>query len=149
MIGAVASVGVADGTAASPTAGAVGLSLTTTFPIAWIFRPPTGSARTQYLPGFSMLDPRHEDRPDVGAVTALDADLLGASRRLDERLCLQAAGEPDPGARPRHDAALPVDDEERQPDVAWAEIGGPGDDRNVLAGSAPESFECGVRLLLR
>ena len=51
---AFASVGVSDGNAASPTSGASVFGLTTMLPTAWIFRPPTGSASTQYVPGLSM-----------------------------------------------------------------------------------------------
>src|SRR5829696_4453832 len=49
----VRSVGVFEGTAGAPTSGAAVFSFTTTFPTAWIFRPPTGSARSQYVPGSS------------------------------------------------------------------------------------------------
>ena len=42
-----------------------------------------------------------------------------------------------------------VDDEKRQANVAWAEVRGSGDDRNVLTGSVQKSLKCGVRLLLR
>ena len=52
---AFASVGVSDGKAAAPTSGAAVAALTTTLPTAWILRPPTGSARTQYLPGLSSF----------------------------------------------------------------------------------------------
>src|SRR6185503_20683370 len=43
-----ASVGVFEGIAFAPTSGAVVSVLTTTVPTAWILRPPTGSASTQY-----------------------------------------------------------------------------------------------------
>src|SRR5688500_10421774 len=49
----VRSVGVFDGTACAPTSGAAVFAFTTTFPTACIFRPPTGSARSQYVPGSS------------------------------------------------------------------------------------------------
>src|ERR687897_1653344 len=49
---AVARVGVREDGAAAPTSGAAVRSLTTTVPTAWIFRPPTGSASSQYVPGF-------------------------------------------------------------------------------------------------
>ena len=47
----LASVGVSEAMARSPIDGALLRSATTTFPSAWIFRPPIGSARIQYLPG--------------------------------------------------------------------------------------------------
>ena len=47
----LARVGVRDGIARSPTEGAALRCLTTTFPRAWIFAPPAGFARNQYVPG--------------------------------------------------------------------------------------------------
>jgi hypothetical protein len=57
--------------------------------------------------------------------------------------------EPHLGFRTRDDATLAVDDEKAQPNVAWTEISGSRDDRNVFAGSVQQSFKSGVRLLLR
>ena len=48
----MARVGVFDAGAAAPMSGAAVCFLTTTVPTAWIFRPPTGSASTQYVPAF-------------------------------------------------------------------------------------------------
>ncbi len=86
-----------------------------------------------------------------------DADRLGLGDRLCERLRLQVVGEPDLCRRPRDDATLAVDDEEREPNRARAEVGRAGDDRDVLAGGAPKRLERrgrldgrrSVRLLLR
>ena len=50
----LASVGVFVGSARSPTVGAVLFRFTTTFPSAWIFVPPTGSATNQYVPGVGV-----------------------------------------------------------------------------------------------
>ena len=47
-------VGFCDGIALSPTAGAAECLRTTISPSAWILRPPTGWARTQYFPGFGV-----------------------------------------------------------------------------------------------
>src|SRR5262245_13851184 len=47
----LASVGVFDGIALSPTVGALLRFRTTTFPSACTLRPPTGSAMNQYVPG--------------------------------------------------------------------------------------------------
>ena len=138
---AVARVGVFEAGAAAPMSGATVRSLTTTVPTAWIFRPPTGSASTQYVPGSRQLQVRDEDRLGVGGVAALDPDLLRAGRRLRERRLLEPSRDPDPRGRTRDDAALPVDDQEREPHAAGAEVGAPGRDRDVLAGRTPEGFE--------
>jgi hypothetical protein len=50
---AFSSVGVSDEIARAPTSGASVFGFTTTLPIAWILRPPTGSASSQYVPGSS------------------------------------------------------------------------------------------------
>jgi len=51
---ALASVGVSEAGAGSPTSGAWVRSLTTTFPTGWIFlSPPAGSASSQWVPGSS------------------------------------------------------------------------------------------------
>jgi hypothetical protein len=90
---------------------------------------------------------------DVGRLAGLalaDADRLRRRGGLRERLRLQSAGEPDLGRRPRDDASLPVDDEERVAHVTGAEVGRTGNDGDVLTRSAPKRLERrGVRLLLR
>ena len=50
----LASVGVLDGMAWSPTDGATLFLRTTRLPSAWTFSPPTGSAMYQYLPGVGI-----------------------------------------------------------------------------------------------
>src|SRR6476619_3920148 len=50
----LASVGVLDGMAWSPTDGATLFLRTTRLPSAWTCSPPTGSAMYQYLPGVGI-----------------------------------------------------------------------------------------------
>ena len=140
---------MSEGTAWSPTAGATGLSLTTTLPTAWILRPPIGSASSQYLPGFGMSSL-------VTKIAPTSASSPPSTPIRSERAVVSRNGFP---LRSRAsqtlafgrviDATLAVDDEKRQPNVAWAEVRGPGDDRNVFTGSVQQSFKSGVRLLLR
>ncbi len=78
----LASVGVSEEIARSPTAGAVLRLRTTIWPSAWILRPPTGSARNQYVPGVGAVDRRDIDPIGVRLGPARDADRLEARRGL-------------------------------------------------------------------
>ena len=79
--------------------------------------------------------------PDARALAAGDADRLEAGRRLREGHLLQAAGEPHARRGPLHDAALLVDDEERDPVRADPVVGRARHDGDVLARRAPERLE--------
>ena len=76
----------------APTSGASVTVLTTTLPTAWILRPPTGSASTQYLPGLSSFEVRDEDRLYARPAPVARSGPRSArtSRSSGERLRLQA-----------------------------------------------------------
>ena len=99
--------------ARSPTPGAALCLRTTMFPSAWIFLPPTGSARIPVRSRLRRRDRRHVDVLRVGRLATRDADRLEPRRRLREGRLLEAVGEPHAGRGPLDQLRLLVDDEER------------------------------------
>ena len=102
------------------------------------------------LAGLRNLELGDEDRTGVRLVRALDPDRLRRRSRLEERLPLEAAREPDACLRPRHDLSLTTDHEEGEAHGARREVSVPGNDRDVFAGRPPERLErAGRRFLHR